>query len=127
MLLDFACKCPPTGRPTVCLALKCNANKVAVAPNQSAATRRVEIIERDVEFARHDLDAVQPNSCALVRDISDAAGLDALSACKIHEHAAIDYRSADSAPLNRTWLKHLPKSGHYALQLSKAAKRSMIA
>jgi hypothetical protein len=64
--------------------LKCNANKVAVAPNQLAAPRRVEIIERNVEFGRHDLDAVQPNSCALVRDISDAAGLDALSACNIN-------------------------------------------
>jgi hypothetical protein len=107
--------------------LKCHANKVVVAPNQPAPTRRVEIIKRNVEFGRHDLDAVQPNSCASVRDISDAAGLDALSARKIHQHAAISYRSAESAPLNRTRLKHLPKSWHYALQLNKAAKRSMIA
>jgi hypothetical protein len=107
--------------------LKCDANKVAVAPDQSAATRRVEIIERNFEIGRHDLDAVQPNSRTSVRDISDAAGLDTLSACKIHQHAAIDYRSAESAPLNRTWLKHLPKSGHYALQLNRAAKRCMIA
>ncbi len=35
-------------------------------PDQPAPTRRVEIIKRNVEIGRHDLDAVQPNSCVAV-------------------------------------------------------------
>jgi hypothetical protein len=103
-------------------------NKVAVAPDQPTQARRAEIVERNAELGRQDVQAVQSKAGAMVGDIADATWVDV--AIEEHQYVAIDRRTADGASLAVTSrLKRFPKRRHARLphEENKAAERNMIA
>jgi hypothetical protein len=61
-----------------------------------------EIVERDVEFGRHDVQAIQSEAGAMVGDIANTTGVDAVLASEEHQCVAIDRRTADGASLDVT-------------------------
>jgi hypothetical protein len=73
-----------------------------------------KIVERNAELGRQDAQAVQCNAGALICDLADAARADAFLSGQEHQHASIDRRAADSAPLDftRMRLKELPERCH---------------
>jgi hypothetical protein len=59
------------------LAHQRHANKVAVTPDQAAATDMAEIVKGNVEVERDHVEAVQPDAGAPIGDVADAAAMDA--------------------------------------------------
>src|ERR1700674_1701155 len=81
------------------LTFERHADKIAVAPDQSATAHRAESIERNSEFGRHDVQAVQSKAGAMVGDITNATFVNAVLAREEHQYVAIDHCAADAAAL----------------------------
>jgi hypothetical protein len=87
------------------------ADKIPVAPDQSTPAHRAEIVERNAELGRQDVQAVQSKAGAMVGDIADATWVDV--AIEEHQYVAIDRRTADGASLDvASRLKRFPKRRH---------------
>jgi hypothetical protein len=87
-------------------------DKIAVAPEQPTPAHRAEIVERNTELGRHYFQAVQSKAGAMVGDIANTTGVDAVLASEEHQYVAIDRRTADGASLDVTSrLKHSELAG----------------
>jgi hypothetical protein len=108
-LAAISSKCNPRLNPTVKgyrrSRLERHADKVAVAPDQSAKANRAKVIERNAEFRRHDVRAVQSKTGAIVGDIANTTIVDAILTGEKHQHVSIDCRAVNGAAL-----KSLPEA-----------------
>jgi hypothetical protein len=96
-------------------ALKLRADKVAVAPDQPTPAHGAEIVERNAEFGRNDVQAVQSKAGAMVGDIANTTCVDAVLASEEHQHVAIDRRAADGAAFDvASGLEYFLKRRHAA-------------
>jgi hypothetical protein len=112
------------------LTFECRAEKIAIAPDQPTPAHGTEIVERNAEFGRNDVQAVQSEAGAMVGDIANTTCVDTVLASEEHQHVAIDRRAADGAALNvASGLVHFPKRRHARLphEENKAAERRIIA
>ena len=55
-------------------SVECNADEAALPPDQTALPNRAEIVERQFEVQRQEIQASGSNASSSVRDISNAAG-----------------------------------------------------
>jgi hypothetical protein len=91
-------------------------DKIAVAPDQSATTHRVEIVERNAELRGHDVQAIQSKAGSAVGNVADATFVLGFLASEKHQYVAIDHRAADGAALNVvSGLEYLLESRHARL------------
>jgi hypothetical protein len=110
------------------LTFECRADKVAVAPDQPTPAHRAEIVERNAEFGRYDVQAIQFEAGTLVGDVADATWVLGLLASEEHQYVAIDPRAADGAALDvASGLEYLLERRHARLphEENEAARRSM--
>jgi hypothetical protein len=79
------------------LAFECCAEEITVAPDQPALAKRSEAVERDAEAGRNDVEAVQSQSGTVVGNVSNNTGVNYFMPSEVHQHVAIDCRTAKSA------------------------------
>jgi hypothetical protein len=94
------------------------------APDQPAGAHRAEIVERNAEFGRHDVQAVQSEAGTLVGDIANTTCVDV--AIEEHQYVAIDRRAAAGAALDvASGLEYLLERRHARLppEENEGAKR----
>src|ERR1700722_3591816 len=87
---------------------------------------RAEIVERNAEFGRHDVQAVQSEAGTLVGDIANTTCVDV--AIEEHQYVAIDRRAAAGAALDvASGLEYLLERRHARLppEENEAARRNM--
>jgi hypothetical protein len=75
---------------------KFRADEITVTQDQSAPTHRAEIVERDTEIKRHDVESVQSNTSSVAGDVKDAAGVAPLpTVLRVGEPSMPENHSAD--------------------------------
>jgi hypothetical protein len=85
---------------------KLHAHKITSSPNDLAMANIVEIIEREFKVQRQDIEVLQLNSCAAVRQVADVASKDAAPLVKeqqgiLRDRCSGDGSSFDHKNLNR--------------------------
>ncbi len=81
------------------LAFERRTEEITLTPDQATPAHRAEIVERNAEIRRHDIEAIQSNGGSVVCHIPDAASMNAVAAEKKHEDVPVDDRSTLRTPL----------------------------